>query len=543
VNNYAYSIDYLSQFNNMVGNLAGGTHQKTSSGAVYLRTASPNGAAEYRFGFNSDNDNFQNGLALSTALFHGNYSFVNNVQQWDGTIADRSIPNSYYLTSKPAWFGALPWPPLDPTRSTTSITNLPAGYRFFYGAGPALGPINAAPKALVSVTPSSGAAPLAVNFSSAGSLDPEGATLRFTWDFGDGSANSTIANPAHTYSAEGSYTAKLVVSDGTNSTTSSNLVIRVGNQAPVAVASATPTSGLAPLNVNFSSAGSSDFEGATLTYSWVFGDGTTSTLANPNHTYSVKGVYTARLVVSDGVKTNASPNITISASDPADSLVASYAFDEGTGNTIVDASGNGNNGTLTGGVWTNAGRFGKALSFGAGSIVTIADSASLDVTTAVTLEAWVNPSTASTSWRNVLIKTAGDPGSANPCYVLQGTTGGSGFPSAYISPASGNVVGASALPVNTWSHIAATYDGAQIKFYVNGTQVASRAQTGAITTSGDALTIGGNAFSGSNWDGLIDEVRIYNRALTQSEISADMLQPVSGAPPPIPAGLHIISAQ
>src|SRR6185369_4335211 len=126
-----------------------------------------------------------------------------------------------------------------------------------------------------------------------------------------------------------------------------NLVIRVGNQPPVAVASATPTSGFAPLNVNFSSAGSSDFEGATLTYNWVFGDGTTSTLANPNHTYSVKGVYTARLVVSDGVKTNASPNITISASDPADSLVASYSFDEGTGNTVVDASGNGNNGTLT----------------------------------------------------------------------------------------------------------------------------------------------------------------------------------------------------
>ena len=84
------------------------------------------------------------------------------------------------------------------------------------------------------------------------------------------------------------------------------------NQAPIVGASANPTSGPAPLTVNFSSAGSSDPEGQTLTYSWTFGDSTTSTAANPVHTYNQAGVYTARLTVSDGVTSTISTPITIS---------------------------------------------------------------------------------------------------------------------------------------------------------------------------------------------------------------------------------------
>ena len=66
-------------------------------------------------------------------------------------------------------------------------------------------------------------------------------------------------------------------------------------------ASANPTQGPTPLVVNFSSAGSSDPEGKPLTYSWNFGDNTTSTAANPTHTYNVAGPYQVRLTVSDGV--------------------------------------------------------------------------------------------------------------------------------------------------------------------------------------------------------------------------------------------------
>ena len=82
---------------------------------------------------------------------------------------------------------------------------------------------------------------------------------------------------------------------------------------PVAMASASPTQGPTPLTVNFSSSGSSDPEGQPLSYSWNFGDGTTSTQANPSHTYTVAGPYQVRLTVSDGVNSTLSTPIAISA--------------------------------------------------------------------------------------------------------------------------------------------------------------------------------------------------------------------------------------
>jgi hypothetical protein len=87
-----------------------------------------------------------------------------------------------------------------------------------------------------------------------------------------------------------------------------------GNNPPVALAGATPTNGTAPLTVSFSSAGSSDPEGAALTYNWTFGDGTTSTAANPSHTYSLAGNYSAQLTVSDGTNTASSRVLTVTAS-------------------------------------------------------------------------------------------------------------------------------------------------------------------------------------------------------------------------------------
>ena len=90
----------------------------------------------------------------------------------------------------------------------------------------------------------------------------------------------------------------------------------------------------------------------------------------------------------------------------------------------------------------------------------------------------------------------------------------------------------SALPLNTWSHLAATYDGATLRLYVNGTQVASTAVLGAIETSTGALTIGGDSLYGQYFAGRIDEVRIYNTALTPPQIQTDMNTPIGGTGPP-----------
>jgi len=140
-----------------------------------------------------------------------------------------------------------------------------------------------------------------VVFSAAGS-DPDGDTLTYAWEFGDG-GTSTEQNPTHRYTTPGTYTAKVTVSDGkggTGETTLSVVVTQAANTPPTVTASRTP-SGSVPSGtpVSFTASGS-DPDGDTLTYAWDFGDGNTSTSQNPTHTYAADGTYIATVTVSDG---------------------------------------------------------------------------------------------------------------------------------------------------------------------------------------------------------------------------------------------------
>ena len=94
--------------------------------------------------------------------------------------------------------------------------------------------------------------------------------------------------------------------------------------------------------------------------------------------------------------------------------------------------------------------------------------------------------------------------------------------------------GTAALTANTWSYLTETYDGSTLRLYVNGTQVASTAHTGAIATSTNPLQIGGDSIYGQYFAGLIDEVRVYNVALTAAQIQTDMATPVDGGPDTTP---------
>jgi hypothetical protein len=89
-----------------------------------------------------------------------------------------------------------------------------------------------------------------------------------------------------------------------------------------------------------------------------------------------------------------------------------------------------------------------------------------------------------------------------------------------------NAIGTAALGLNTWSHLAATFDGSALKLYVNGTLVTTTVIAGTIPTSTGVLRIGGNSIWGEWYAGLIDDIRIYNRALTQTQIQTDMNTPV-----------------
>ena len=203
-------------------------------------------------------------------------------------------------------------------------------------------------------------------------------------------------------------------------------------------------------------------------------------------------------------------------------LVASYGFDEGTGTTTADRSGNANTGTLSNATWASGGgKFGNALFFnGTSARVNVSDSASLHLASGMTMEAWVKPSLISSAFQTVVLKEQTN----DLAYALYANTRTFHPDSeAYIGTGSAKVVdGTSTLPTGTWSHVAATYDGSALRLYVNGSQVSQVAASGSILSSTGALRIGGNNVWGEWFNGWIDEVRVYNRALSTAEIQDDM---------------------
>jgi chitodextrinase len=116
----------------------------------------------------------------------------------------------------------------------------------------------------------------------------------YSWTFCDG-GTSTVAAPSHLYAAAVTYTVSLTVTGpgGSDTQTRSNYVT-VSATTPVAQFTGAPTKGKAPQVVGFTNAST----GSITSYAWDFGDGTTSTTANPNKTYSASGVYTVALTVT-----------------------------------------------------------------------------------------------------------------------------------------------------------------------------------------------------------------------------------------------------
>lgn len=141
-------------------------------------------------------------------------------------------------------------------------------------------------------TPTSGVEPLNVQFTD----QSLGTVSSWAWDFGDGN-NSTTQNPSHQYSSAGDYTVTLMVTGpaGNDSETKINYIhVDPFVPAPVAEFSATPLSGDAALNVQFSDLST----GAISGWFWEFGDGDSSLAQNPSHTYSSAGNYTVSLTVT-----------------------------------------------------------------------------------------------------------------------------------------------------------------------------------------------------------------------------------------------------
>ncbi|MEY2571560.1 MAG: hypothetical protein QOE63_1910, partial [Acidimicrobiaceae bacterium] len=250
------------------------------------------------------------------------------------------------------------------------------------------------------------------------------------------------------------------------------------------------------------------------------------------------GTYTLTAIARDAAgnaKTSTAVQVTVANSTPVPTgLVGAWSFDDGSGTTAADRSGNGNNGTLKGATWTTSGRYGGALSFnGTSDWVTVPDSNSLDLTGPMTLEAWIKPR-ALTAWNTVLMKEYGTYYS----YALYATDD-SLVPTGWARDA----VAWGNGPVSTtaWTHLAFTYDGTVAKLYVNGVMTSSSSNVFALPNTNGPLRIGGNGIWGEYFNGLIDDVRVYSRPLSPAEVTADMGTGVSAAAQPsasVPASLR-----
>lgn len=234
-----------------------------------------------------------------------------------------------------------------------------------------------------------------------------------------------------------------------------------------------------------------------------------------------------------GPYSNISQIATPAPPPPGAALAGAWALNEGTGTQTADLSGNGNVGTLSGNTsWLPSAQHGAGLSFdGSGDSVQMASSTSLNVggtELTVSFWAWVDDSTGSDQVFLSKPWNAGSQGSPPYQYAVEyntqsnsagfffGTTSGAGSGPYFVS-----------LTPGTWTYVTFTYDGSFVRGYRDGTLILTTAATGSIGQRTTTLRLGVDSIGNQGFKGRLDDVRVYARALSPSEIVSDMATDVA----------------
>ena len=219
-------------------------------------------------------------------------------------------------------------------------------------------------------------------------------------------------------------------------------------------------------------------------------------------------------------------------------LVGHWRLDESGGTMAADDSGNGNDGTLQGGPQWVAGQVGGALEFdGVDDYVDCGNDAVFDITEQITLSVWVNANDMLNSQHNPWL------GKGDNTYAIKHQSNNNLEFFVYDGDWHSTQYSTELASLNgEWHHMAGTFDGTELKFYLDGQEAATLAFAGTIGTAAHAVTLGNNSQqSGRFFDGMLDDAQIYNEALPAEEIQALMQpEPVARAmgPSPANAGIH-----
>jgi hypothetical protein len=338
--------------------------------------------------------------------------------------------------------------------------------------------------------------------------------------------SSTSAQATATVYAPGTYAFQLTVDSGTGLMLYQASVPATVVQVPTAVA-VSPTSATVALGQSqqFTVAATDQFGNA------MDASGVTWSVTDPANgtdygSIDSSGVYTApsdKTGTFDVTATDGAVHATTTATvvNPLlQGLVGWWKLDDGTGSTAADSSGNGDTGTLMNGAAWAPGRVGpSSVSLdGSDQFVDVGNPSDLNLTSAMTLSAWVEP-TSLTAWQRVITKMGDDSVPENDSYVL-GVSGNGGVYFGLFQNGSQDFIdGSTPLTLNAWNHIVATYDGNTARIYLNGVLQQEEFQlSGAVDASTGDVRIGIGASSSYGFQGAIDDARIYDRALSQQDV-------------------------